>query len=118
MTRTILPPGGVYALTDIRAHDVTYPGYHQVRVPAYVARPAQGGPPRRARPPSWTDRRARDPRPRRAHEGCRPPLRHPWLRRPPAGPLLSGGVPRRGRRGGPAESRRVVARAPQRADDR
>ena len=26
MTSTILPPGAVYALTDIRAHDVKYPG--------------------------------------------------------------------------------------------
>ncbi len=43
MTSTILPPGAVYALTDIRAHDVTYPGYHQVLVPAYVARPAAPG---------------------------------------------------------------------------
>ena len=37
MTSTILPPSAVYALTDIRAHDVTYPGYNQVLVPAYVA---------------------------------------------------------------------------------
>ena len=43
MTSTILPPGAVYALTDIRAHDVTYPGYNQVLVPAYVARPAAPG---------------------------------------------------------------------------
>ena len=43
MTSTILPPGAVYALTDIRAHDVKYPGYNQVLVPAYVARPAAPG---------------------------------------------------------------------------
>jgi len=43
MTSTILPPSAVYALTDIRAHDVTYPGYNQVLVPAYVARPAAPG---------------------------------------------------------------------------
>ena len=40
MTSTILPPGSVYSLTDIRAHDVKYPGYNQALVPAYVARPA------------------------------------------------------------------------------
>ena len=43
MTSTILPPSAVYALTDIRAHDVQYPGYNQVLVPAYVARPAAPG---------------------------------------------------------------------------
>ncbi len=43
MTSPILPPGSVYTLTDIKAHDVTYPGHHQDPVPAYMARPAAPG---------------------------------------------------------------------------
>ena len=43
MTSMIRPPGAVYSLTDIRAHDVKYPGYNQTLVPAYMARPAAPG---------------------------------------------------------------------------
>ena len=39
-----LPPGLVYHPADITAYDVTVSGYHGDLVPAYVARPSEGGP--------------------------------------------------------------------------
>lgn len=37
------PPGSVFAMSDIKAHEVKYPGYKDHPITAYVARPAQEG---------------------------------------------------------------------------
>jgi len=43
MPAMIFPPGSVYALADMKAYDVKYPGYQGEAVPAYVARPNAAG---------------------------------------------------------------------------
>lgn len=37
------PPGSAYLMSDIKAHEVTYTGYGDATIVAYVARPAQEG---------------------------------------------------------------------------
>jgi carboxymethylenebutenolidase len=37
------PPGSVYLMTDIKAHEVSYPGYKDDPITAYVARPILEG---------------------------------------------------------------------------
>ena len=44
MVSRTLPPGLVYHPADITAYDVTVSGYNGDTVPAYVARPSEGGP--------------------------------------------------------------------------
>ena len=44
MVSRILPPGAVYHLADITAYDTAVSGYNGDAVPAYVARPSEGGP--------------------------------------------------------------------------
>lgn len=44
MISRVLPPGAVYHPADIAAYEVTIQGYRGDPVPAYVARPAGGGP--------------------------------------------------------------------------
>jgi hypothetical protein len=43
MAALVLPPGSVYALADMKTHDVQYPGHGGDSVPAYVARLAEAG---------------------------------------------------------------------------
>ena len=44
MVSRVLPPGAVYHPADITAYDVTVAGHNGDSIPAYVARPAEGGP--------------------------------------------------------------------------
>ena len=44
MVSRVLPPGAVYHPADITAYDTTVSGYNGDAVPAYVARPSEGGP--------------------------------------------------------------------------
>ena len=44
MVSRVLPPGAVYHPADITAYDTTVSGHHGDAVPAYVARPSEGGP--------------------------------------------------------------------------
>ena len=44
MVSRVLPPGAVYHPADITAYDTTVSGYNGDAVPAYVARPTEGGP--------------------------------------------------------------------------
>ena len=44
MVSRVLPPGAVYHPADITAYDTIVAGYNGDAVPAYVARPAEGGP--------------------------------------------------------------------------
>ena len=44
MVNQVLPPGAVYHPAGITAYDVTVRGYNDDPVPAYVARPSEGGP--------------------------------------------------------------------------
>ena|SRR5690348_11573340 len=37
------PPGSVFSMSDIKAHEVKYSGYRDAEIAAYVARPAQDG---------------------------------------------------------------------------
>ena len=39
----IIPPGAVFHLSQITAHEVRHPGYESFEVPAYVARPSGPG---------------------------------------------------------------------------
>ena len=44
MVAQVLPPGAVYHPAGITAYDVTVQGHNSDQVPAYVARPSEGGP--------------------------------------------------------------------------
>ena len=44
MASRVLPPGAVYHPADITAYDVSVRGYNGDPLPAYVARPSEGGP--------------------------------------------------------------------------
>ncbi len=44
MISRVLPPGAVYHPADIIAYDATVSGFNGDAVPAYVARPSEGGP--------------------------------------------------------------------------
>ena len=44
MVSRVLPPGAVYHPADIIAYDTTFSGYGGDAIPAYVARPNEGGP--------------------------------------------------------------------------
>jgi len=43
MATSIMPPGSIYSLGDMKAYEVKYPGYNGDQVPAYVARPVAEG---------------------------------------------------------------------------